>query len=347
MIRALAFCAVIFAVGAASAQSVTPRIVADAATASEPTFASVEPTPVSACAKGECPATDVATAVEKPADNHTLLKQKLAELNCLQSEIDALRLVTGTPQQILVKVKVLELARTKLKKMGTDFAAFDEHGKIDSEQLNSLINHSSNVAGFRTFDNSEALLGLIDVLQESRVAKVLAEPVIVMISGRPASFHVGGELPMPGTPGTGQAVEFKKLGTEVDCLTTALGDNRVRMNLRARISEIDQGHEIEVAGKHVPAIRVRQIDSPFELEFGQTAVFSGLIETRQVSTKTDAGITTHDELIELLFVVTPEAVAAKPQDGLSSGTPYRTASSDSDEKPAERSLRVSKPFAPR
>jgi Flp pilus assembly secretin CpaC len=351
MIRALAFCAVIFAVGAASAQSVTPRIVADAATASEPTIASVEPTPVSACAKGECPATDVATAVEKPADNHTLLKQKLAELNCLQSEIESLRVATGTPQQILVKMKVVEVSRTKMQKLGIDFASIRGGKQPTSPQPNSLPNASTGeFAGFDTLDDSTALLGLIEHLQQNNIAKVLTEPNLTVTCGRLASLKIGGEVPLPTVPGSDKAVEFKQFGTEVDVLAIAQGDNRVRLELRARVSELDQRHKIEVGGVRVPGLQVTQIKTGLDLKLGQTGVMSGLVQSRVETIKN--GNKTFDQVdhVELLFLVTPEVVAAKDlalRDPASDAGAYHTANSASEPNPAERSLRVSKPYTPR
>ena len=53
----------------------------------------------------------------------------------------------------------------------------------------------------RIIDNSDALTGFIEKLQHNNIAKVLADPSIVTLSGRPASFHVGGEHAAAGEAG--------------------------------------------------------------------------------------------------------------------------------------------------
>ncbi|MCI0335692.1 MAG: hypothetical protein L0228_21000, partial [Planctomycetes bacterium] len=60
----------------------------------------------------------------------------------------------------------------------------------------------------------------------------------------------------------------------------------------------------------------------------------------------DTGNVVQEQEVELLFIVTPEAVstvAAKAQDATTDATSIRTASSAADERPAERSLRVTQP----
>lgn len=319
MVRALAVCAVILVARAASAQNATaPR---DVAATPEPTIAPAETSPVSACGEHECPEVTTAAKIEKPTDKHALLKQKLAELNCLQSEIDALRVETGTPQAVLVKLKVTEVSRTKLRELGVDLDDLIANGHISKEHL--------------------------DWLKNQNVAKVLCEPNIMVTCGRPASFIVGGEVPMPTVPGTQQPVEYKRFGTEIDLRAAAKGENRVRLELRARVSEIDAARTIEVAGKNVPAFTVRQADSAIDTELGQTAVISGSVQRRQESIQVGGKVKNVENEIELVFLVTPEAADSIGLSRTSSVAPYRTATSTSEAHPAERSLRVTKPSTAR
>ena len=320
MIRALAFCAVVSAVSAASAQNAAPLKYAPEA--GEPTVALAEDAPISACGKQECPAPKGETVSDKPIDDHALLRQKLAEMNCLQSEIDALRVATRTPQAVLVKIKVVEVSRTALRNVGIDFDEMISNGQMDKEQL--------------------------DLLLDNNVAKVLAEPNIATTCGRPASLIVGGEEPMPAAPGSKQAVEFKRFGTEVDLLAIAQGENRIRLEVRARVSEVDSARANEVAGKRVPGFSVRQVDTAFESEIGHTVALSGHVQRRVEARKVSSNkVINVDHDIELLFLVTTEPIVLKPHGDAVTGAPYRTANSASEPDPAERSLRVSKPYTPR
>jgi hypothetical protein len=51
-----------------------------------------------------------------------LLRQKLAQRDELQREIDELCEATQTWQQIVVRMKVMEINLTKMRKLGIDFA---------------------------------------------------------------------------------------------------------------------------------------------------------------------------------------------------------------------------------
>jgi len=326
MVRAFAACAVILAATTAAAQSVAPA--APGASSPQPTVAPSEQ---------NASTTTVATALKEP-DQHALLRQKLAELNCLQDEIDKLRIATGTPQQIVVKVQALELSRAKLQTLGIDASAL--YGEQPSAK-------SANYA----VSDSNAVRTLLDQLQRNNIAKIIAEPSVVAVSGRPAQFNVGGEVPIPTAPGANQPVEFKPFGTQIDLLAIARGDERVRLELRARISEIDSNHQIQVGNHRMPAFHVRQIDSAFDLKFGQTAILSSTIEKRTESVKTPRGIENRTNEIELMFLVTPEWVppTTVARQGTTIDTPaYHTATSNNAEaRPKERSLRVFRTNRPR
>jgi Bacterial type II and III secretion system protein len=351
MLRAIAFCALVLAVHLASAQSVTPRILADPSNEPEPALG-ISNT-VSADERKEHdfapPSTEGADL--KPVDKHALLRQKLAEMNCLQSEIDQLRIATGTPQQILVKVKAIEVSRTKAKALGIDCSALRGEKRVESPRAYSPPKqHGTSTLEFDTLDDADPVLALFERLQAANGAKVIAEPNIVVTSGRPAQFHVGGEVPMPKTPGSNQAVEFKQFGTEIDVLANAHGNDRVRLEVRASVSEVDTSKKTTIDGVSVPGFSIRQVDSAIELQLGQTGVFSGMIQER--TERIVRGDKVEDQVneIELYFLVTPELHSSTKVVKSSSSTDaaaYRTATSASEERPNERSLRVTRPNSTR
>lgn len=299
MIRALAICAVLVLIN---------RAVADDSVAPTP-----EPAPISACKTPDCEASEQQAPepkcdarCQKKVEQQALLQQKLAELNCLQTEIDELRRSTGTPQQILIRVQALEVSLTKLRELGAEFSRRDERAAKKPAQVASLLQNPNG--RFGVIDDGESFLSVIESLQQRNIAKVLADPSIVAVSGRPATFNVGGEFPIPAPPGSQQAVDFQQYGTKVDVLAIVQGDNRVRLELRVRVSERDDSRSVEIEGTRVPALHVRQCDSAVELEFGQTGLLTGLVQRRTEVRRTEAGDQNVDNEVELLFVVSPEAV---------------------------------------
>jgi hypothetical protein len=339
MVRVFAACALVFSSAVASAQTVTPTIVPSTASDPEPTLSLAVAPRISACNGPDCPSPAGASDPQQPVDNHALLKQKLAELNCLQSEIETLRIATGTPEQISVKVRMLEVSKTKMKQLGIDDSLLKGKPRSAQPAPYSAADESKAV-GFVQVKDANQLNAFIDQLLQNNVAKVITEPRMLVTCGRPAQFNVGGEIPIPSAPGQKPASEYKPIGTQVDVLATAMGDNRIRLDLRARFSVIDHGRTMKVNGAQLPGLSTKQVACPLTLELGKAGlVLSGLVERRVETVKYPNGNTAENvNHIELVVLVTAEA--ADPLDVHAeggAGHEYHTAVAQPEVDPKERS----------
>ncbi len=243
----------------------------------------------------------------------------------------------GGVQQILLKVKVMEISRTKLRRMATDFTYLGGSGGFFSTGVGGLLQQTSNNVGsvqsvidtagkaaeFGIVDGNSAFFGFLDWVEQNNIAKILAEPNITAVSGRPAQFNVGGEIPIiiPQSLGT-TSIEYKPFGTQVDFLPIVLGNGNIRLEVRPRISEIDDSRSVVVQDFVIPALTVRQVDTAVEMKAGQTFALAGLVQERTESLKrglpylVDMPILglpfrrVEEEVneIELLILVTPEFV---------------------------------------
>ncbi len=243
-------------------------------------------------------------------------------------------ITVGGVQQILLKVKVMEVSRTKLRSLGVNFAAGGPNGGVITDisglltdwaiggggvTADSLVGNT-NVA-FGVFDGDNAFLGFLKALQENKMAKILADPTITTVSGRPARFNVGGEFPIVIPSGLGQStIEFKPFGTEVNFVPIVLGNGNIRLEVRPRISERDDANGVQQNGFDVPALRVREVDTGVEMKAGQTLALAGLVQTRieaqerglpYISDVPYIGALFRDvqevvNEVELLILVTPE-----------------------------------------
>jgi pilus assembly protein CpaC len=243
----------------------------------------------------------------------------------------------GGVQQILLKIKVMEISRTKLRRMATDFTWLDANGGFFSTGVSGLLNQTTNITGgfqsvadtagkaaeFGIVGDNGAFFGFIDWLQQNNVAKVLSEPNIMAVSGRPAQFNVGGEIPVvvPQSLGTA-SIEFKPFGTQIDFLPIVLGNGNIRLEVRPRVSEIDDSRSVIIQDFVIPALTVRQVDTAVEMKAGQTFALAGLVQERTESIKRGLPYVSdmpvlglpfrrvEDEVneIELLILVTPEFV---------------------------------------
>jgi pilus assembly protein CpaC len=248
-------------------------------------------------------------------------------------------ITVGGVQQVLLKVKVYEVSRTKARRLGVDFAVGTTGGGSINTSVSGLISSVTNdtfhtiadsggqTVEFSIFDGSDSVFGFLEALQECQVAKILAEPNLVAVSGRPAQFNSGGEIPIlvPQSLGT-VSIEYKKFGTQVDFLPIVLGNGNIRLEVRPRVSSLDDSIGTPIPGftQRIPGFRVREVDTAVEMRAGQTFALAGLVEER-VETS-NAGVPylsdipvfgvpfrkTQDEFneIELLILVTPEFVDA-------------------------------------
>jgi len=216
--------------------------------------------------------------------------------------------------QVRVALRVLEVSLSKIRERGVDFStrAYNDGKPIEAADI--LSGGYTSIA----LPDQQALNGFLDALVRNNLAKVLADPTISTISGQSASFHVGGEFPVPSADGKAP-VEFRPYGTQVNLTADVQSDTRVRLHVHPRISALDYDTAIEIAGTKVPGLKIRQCDFTSDVALGESAVVSGLLETRVDSISTDSGVREKINEIALVIVVTPELVATSPSPTASVG----------------------------
>lgn len=243
-------------------------------------------------------------------------------------------ITVGGVQQVLLHVKVMEVSRTKLRKMGIDWALFSDESAIISRAAGTIGTAAINPPGFTSgggetlaaavVSGNTAFFTLIEALRQHNMIKILAEPTLVTTSGRPASFSSGGEFPIlvPQTLGT-ISVEYREFGTRVDFVPIVLGNGRVRLEVRPQVSEIDPTRSVVINSTSVPGLRTRWADTAVEMNAGQTLALAGLIQNQlEVQNRGLPWIADlpwigaffrkveeRNNEIELLIMVTPEFVS--------------------------------------
>ena len=191
-----------------------------------------------------------------------LLAKKEKELDALRVEVDQLRKLTRRVPQIVLSFQVFEASRTRL-----------EAAKIPQTQL--LFPKGGDKfqpAVVHTVANAAAARECIEALRKKELLKVLAEPTLVTISGRQALFHSGGEFPVTLPQAQGNAsLEFRKFGTQIEALPMLVGGGKVRVHVRAKVSEIDPARTVKVNGSEIPGLRERAVETAAELAVWRSA----------------------------------------------------------------------------
>ena len=183
---------------------------------------------------------------------------------------------------IIVNVRMIELPLAELAKVSAlKYGGTTEMSVLDLLRKMRLANQPLD--SDRIVKSPDAkLLPLIDALVKDHLAIPRAEPSVIALAGRPAYTLVGGEVGYQLKDANGgQRVEFKEYGTRVDVLATLLPDNRIHLDARLRVSELDP----ETSTPGFPSLKSRETETGIELRSGQTIFIGGFLEERTV----DAG----------------------------------------------------------
>jgi pilus assembly protein CpaC len=215
----------------------------------------------------------------------------------------------GGVHQVMLEVKVAEISRTELKRLDVRFnailtgsnnwnwggvnggatfpdAVFDAGNRIpvfdndapfgpaiDEFAPNDLI--IGDKGFFASYLSEDALFNLaFDAAKEDGLAKILAEPTLVAMSGQRAEFHSGGEIgfQVRGAVGEPNTTEFKDFGISVGFLPVVLKSKRISLELIIEVSDL-----APVQLFQIPSFVTRKANTTVELADGQTLGIAGLI----------------------------------------------------------------------
>jgi pilus assembly protein CpaC len=248
-------------------------------------------------------------------------------------------MAVGGCQQVLLHVKVMEVSRTKLRRLGFDWGKVTGSNVVTSSPIGLVTDYvpgtyynppqspwrsgSASTFAFNVVNGSSAFYGVLDTMRRDNLLKIMAEPTLVTVNGRPAMFNSGGEFPLPIAQSLGTVTaEWKKYGTQVDFVPIVLGNGKVRLEVHPRISERDDANGATIGTTFVPAIKSREADTGVELSAGESLAIAGLVQSRQESENRGlpwisdlpyigAAFRRVEEVcneVELLILVTPELV---------------------------------------
>ena len=171
----------------------------------------------------------------------------------------------------------------------------------------------------------------IQALQAKQLAEILAEPNVLTVSGKAASFLAGGEFPYPtlqgGGAGIGQiTIQFREFGVRIHFLPTVTSRGTIRLVVTPEVSSLDFANGLTVQGFTVPGLATRRVQTEVELASGQSFAIAGLLDNRLTETlnkipglgdipllgKIFQSKSESRSRSELLVLVTPEVVDPIP-----------------------------------
>lgn len=185
------------------------------------------------------------------------------------------------PQQVMLEVRFIEASRQAGRELGVKWDAV-------SKRLNATIGSPNLISGATPFG---AVLGsllsggtkvdvLVQALESRGLARRLAEPNLIAMSGQTASFLAGGEFPFPvATPQGAVSVEFKKFNVGLSFTPTVLSNGVINLKIEPEVSQIDNTNVVTVGGISIPSLVVRRVSTNVELKDGQSFALAGLMQS--------------------------------------------------------------------
>jgi len=121
----------------------------------------------------------------------------------------------------------------------------------------------------------------LNVLEQSGLAKMLAEPTLVALSGQEAKFLVGGEFPIPMSSSLGAiSVLWKKFGIILNFTPTVIADGALHLKLSTEVSDVDPTRSVTIGGISIPGLTSRQSETTVRLADGQSFAIAGLLSDK-------------------------------------------------------------------
>jgi pilus assembly protein CpaC len=256
--------------------------------------------------------------------------------------VNLLQVQVGSSEpQVLLKVKFANVDRTASKDLGANFFSIGAAGNIGTAGTGQFsapkVTYESGKTEFSVSDALNLFLfrpdinlgGTLRLLQSRNLLEILAEPNVLAINGKEASFVAGGEFPFPVVQGgTSNAVtiQFREFGIRLTFLPRITPRGTIRLRVAPEVSSLDYANALAFQGYTIPAISTRRVQTEIELESGQTFAIGGLLDNRVVETwnkvpgigdipllgKIFQSYARTKNNTELLVVVTPELVRPIP-----------------------------------
>ena len=210
-------------------------------------------------------------------------------------------------QEVLLEVKFAEVDRTALNQIGFNILSTGagntigniSTGQFGNTQFGALSDSTPSPqvpTGFNTTTTVNDLLNVflfrpdihlgavIRALQQKNLLQILAEPNLIAMNGKEASFLAGGEFPfpvvLPSAGTTSVSIQFKQFGVQLKFTPVITPAGNIHLKVAPEVSTLDFANGVTVSGVVIPALSARRAETEFELQDGQSFVIAGLMDNR-------------------------------------------------------------------
>ena len=204
-------------------------------------------------------------------------------------------MTVGGTQQVMLKVRFAEVARSVSKQLASGITATGPLGDgsfslgTGSGQLapgafpggvvQNLNTEATGQLGIGLPIGDVQLTVLLQALESNGLARTLSEPNLTALSGQEASFLAGGEFPVPIVDDDGAVgVEFKPFGVQLRFTPRVVAGDVINLQINAAVSGIDSSVVVQNEGFSINGFSRRETSTVVEMRDGESFAIAGLLE---------------------------------------------------------------------
>jgi pilus assembly protein CpaC len=197
-------------------------------------------------------------------------------------------------QEVLLQVKFAEVDRAALTQLGVNFVSTGaantlgtlttgQFGGFGPQTLGQAPTTTTTTNGTTTTTTSVQTLNnvlnlflfrpdinfgaVIEALQTRNLLQILAEPNLIAVNGKEASFLAGGQFPFPivqpGAGFTAVTISFKDFGVNLKFTPVIMPNGNIHLHVAPEVSTLDFSNALTISGFTVPALSTRKADTEF------------------------------------------------------------------------------------
>ncbi len=199
-------------------------------------------------------------------------------------------LTTPEAVQVLLKVRFAEVNKSAIKEFRSQLATLnpqDLNGRTGDWRGSANTNprdgtFADGVVDLALFNATASIEVLIRALSSKGLLKSLAEPNLIALPGREASFLAGGEFPYPTVQGSSGnnavSIVFKEFGIRLRFTPTITRGGSIRLKVAPEVSALDFSNPLIFGGFTIPSLLTRRAETEVEMKNGQYLAIAGLVD---------------------------------------------------------------------
>ncbi|PXV91305.1 type II and III secretion system protein family protein [Gilliamella apicola] len=180
--------------------------------------------------------------------------------------------------QVNVQLTFVEVSKEFTDSLGIEWQSLTLDSMTSSGSDTTTINSIGefSLLGIRKGLNIHNITTMIRAIKNDRLAKVLAQPNLSVLSGEFASFLVGGEIPIVTKNKEGDSsVTYKEYGIKLNITSKVNSDKRIRLFMENEVSSVSGSYSFN--NYNIPTLTSRKTKSTIDLSDGESFVIAGLI----------------------------------------------------------------------